>query len=423
MRHIQPEVLIGASPFGGAHARRGLAIGQALSALRPDAHVRYVSGGPDVEMFRRAGVEVEDLLLFEPYPASDGRLNRRKLRSLFIRSELQHAARIASLIRRTKPDLVLLDEMLAAVFAAKAMGAKVGFVTHAPTFPRPAWLGDLDLALATTFINKIRQRAILSSDLAFYVGAEHHLPEPNLWPWVRRHMEVVGLLTKCDRPSRTPKEALNWYGLSPQKPMVVVTVGALAIGRYLLEAAIRAWPLVQPDAQLLVVCGASIRPEQLPAPPDRVRVVGLVDDLPSYLAAANLAVVQAGLTTVGECLALGTPMICVPIKWHREQENNARYAAEAGGATVIERDRITPALLAGEIDKMLARPRAVEVLRPDPDAAPELEQGGADGAARALSRLLAPPAILRFPSLRPITAGVAVCDDPPAVSDSAAAVC
>jgi zeaxanthin glucosyltransferase len=170
---------------------------------------------------------------------------------------------------------------------------------------------------------------------------------------------------------------------------VVATVGALAIGRYLLEAAIKAWPLAEaPEAQLLVVCGASIDPKELPAPAsERVRIVGFVDDLPAYLAAADLAIVQAGLTTVSECLALGTPMLCVPIKWHREQENNARYAERIGGAHTLERDQVTPARIAEEVAGML-RQRQAERQEAAVEGTPPSLTDGATRAAMHIERLL-----------------------------------
>jgi len=381
-------VLIASSPFGGGHARRSLAMGLALSRLRPDLPIQYLSGGPDVEIYRRAGVSIHDLLLFETYPVADGRLNRQRLRSLFVRSEVQHAVKVAALIARYRPEMVMLDEMLLPLFAAKRLGCRVGFVTHAPTFPRPTMAADPDLALATVAVNRLRLRAILDADIAFYVGSREHLPESRLWPWVERHMQVVGLMSNVSRPSLSRAEALQRLGFSPDKPLVVVTVGALAMGRYLLEAALNAWPLADmPDAQLLVVCGASIDPRDLPAPvSDRVRVMGLVDDLPAYLAAADMAIVQAGLTTVGECLALGTPMVCVPIKWHREQENNARYAERVGGARILE--QVTPARLAEEVTSILRQHQARRQQATGHEAPPS-PIDGATKAAMHIERFLA----------------------------------
>lgn len=365
-------------------------MGQALSALRPDMPIHYASGGPDVEIYRRAGVDIHDVLLFEPYPVADGRLDRQRLRSLFIRSEVQHAVKVGVLIARHRPEMVVLDEMLLPVFAAKRLGCRVGFVTHAPTFPRPPLAANLDLALASILINRLRRRAILAADLALYVGSREHLPEPGLWPWVERHMQVVGLMSNGSRPSLARAEVFQRLQLEPDKPLVVATVGALAIGRYLLETAIKAWPVAGwLDAQLLVVCGASIDPNELPTPSSgRVRVVGFLDELPSYIAAADVAIVQSGLTTVDECLALGTPMLCVPVKGHREQENNARYAQRIGGAHVLEREQVTPARLAEEVSAMLSQ-RLAERQETAADAAPPSLPDGATRAARHIERLLA----------------------------------
>ncbi|MGH7194165.1 MAG: glycosyltransferase, partial [Candidatus Saccharimonadales bacterium] len=326
-----------------------------------------------------------------PYPVVEGRLHRPRLRRLFVRSELQHAFKISSLILRYRPEMVVLDEILLAVFAAKRLGSRLGFVTHAPTFPRPPLGVDPNLALASALMNSLRRRAILAADVAFYVGSREHLPEARLWPWVQKHMQVVGLVSNDHRPSITRADIFKRLQLSPDRPLVVATVGALDMGRYMLAAALEAWPLVSmPEAQLMVVCGPSIDPAGLPAAPsDRVRVLGLVDDLPAYLAAADLAIVQAGLTTVSECLALGTPMICVPVKWHREQENNARYAAAMGDAGVLDRDDVTPVRLAQEVARFLGRPRPVR-RSPDGDRSLTLTDGAHRTAMHINSFLQSP---------------------------------
>ncbi|MFZ5647231.1 MAG: undecaprenyldiphospho-muramoylpentapeptide beta-N-acetylglucosaminyltransferase [Bacillota bacterium] len=104
-----------------------------------------------------------------------------------------------------------------------------------------------------------------------------------------------------------------------------------------------------------------------------ITIASYMYDMPTALAAADLAICRAGAATLAELTAVGLPSILVPYPYAAEnhQEYNAR-ALEAKGAAVVIRDNdLSGDLLLSEIEKLAANR---ETLR------------GMSSASRALGR-------------------------------------
>jgi UDP-N-acetylglucosamine--N-acetylmuramyl-(pentapeptide) pyrophosphoryl-undecaprenol N-acetylglucosamine transferase len=142
--------------------------------------------------------------------------------------------------------------------------------------------------------------------------------------------------------------------------------GSLALNRVLSEAlrGIAKGTLRRPEAlHLLWVTGpghvdavASVVREC--GAPSWVHAVGYVDDLPSALAAADLAVSRSGAMSTAELLDRGLPAVLVPLPSAAagHQMHNARSLEKAGAAVVAPQDELTGELLWGEIERLLAAP-------------------------------------------------------------------
>jgi hypothetical protein len=155
------------------------------------------------------------------------------------------------------------------------------------------------------------------------------------------------------------------------------------------EAAVRsAWRAADPESRGLLV-----------------RVVAFIDRMDLAYAAADLAVTRSGAMTMAELTAVGMPAVMVPLPHAAagHQTANARAAADAGGARVIDDALLDGPTLAataapllaepGELARMgkamlgLARPRAAEELAGlvlaalPPGKRPPVATGGAEGAA------------------------------------------
>lgn len=74
---------------------------------------------------------------------------------------------------------------------------------------------------------------------------------------------------------------------------------------------------------------------------DRYRPVAYRDDLPTVMVAADLGVMRAGASTLGELPAAGLPSLLVPGRYAGgHQRANAQWLASAGAAEVIEDDEL-----------------------------------------------------------------------------------
>ncbi|MCL6479356.1 MAG: undecaprenyldiphospho-muramoylpentapeptide beta-N-acetylglucosaminyltransferase, partial [Peptococcaceae bacterium] len=80
-------------------------------------------------------------------------------------------------------------------------------------------------------------------------------------------------------------------------------------------------------------------------------------DMPSALAAADLAICRAGAATCTELTAVGLPAILIPYPHAAEnhQEYNARALEKKGAAAVIRDRDLTGDLLAGQVERLAGR--------------------------------------------------------------------
>jgi UDP-N-acetylglucosamine--N-acetylmuramyl-(pentapeptide) pyrophosphoryl-undecaprenol N-acetylglucosamine transferase len=98
----------------------------------------------------------------------------------------------------------------------------------------------------------------------------------------------------------------------------------------------------------------------------------LMGDMAKALAAADVVVARAGANTIAELAALGKPTVLIPnYLMAGHQVENAKQLARVGAARVIDEPRLMPALLAGEIDRILES---------------EAEQAALTAAIRAFAR-------------------------------------
>ncbi|WP_295543531.1 undecaprenyldiphospho-muramoylpentapeptide beta-N-acetylglucosaminyltransferase [uncultured Thiohalocapsa sp.] len=87
-------------------------------------------------------------------------------------------------------------------------------------------------------------------------------------------------------------------------------------------------------------------------------VTAFIDDMAAAYAWADLVVCRAGALTVSEIAAAGLPAIFVPFPHAVDdhQVGNARWLSDAGAARLIVQRELTPALLATQLQALLASP-------------------------------------------------------------------
>lgn len=171
-----------------------------------------------------------------------------------------------------------------------------------------------------------------------------------------RNATVVGMplrreIEQLDRP-RARTEAYRTFGLSPEKPVLLVTggsTGARSINRTIAESVTL---LLGAGWQVLHIVGerAEITDPGLPG----YVFVRYCDRMELAIAVADLAVSRAGSATVSEFTAIGVPAVYVPYPvGNGEQRFNALDAVAAGGAILVLDADFTPGWVAGSLVPLL----------------------------------------------------------------------
>lgn len=393
------RVLWLSSPIGLGHAGRDVAIAAELRALRPDLEIDWLAQHPVTALLAARGERV--------HPASAG-----------LASEASHVDGLAGehdlhafqAVRRMDEILVANFMVFADLVEAEPYDLWVGdeaweldhFLHENPELKTAAyaWLTDFvgwlpvsdDAALAADSnaemveqvarFPRLRDRAVFVGDREDCVPRPLGPGLPTIADWTAAHFDFSGYVTGFDPASVADREALRAsLGWAPDEPVCVVAVGGSGTGGALLRRAAAAHPLARrlvPGLRTVVVTGPRVDPASVPAAPG-LEVHGWVPGLHRWLAAADLAVVQGGLSTTMELTACRRPFLYVPLRNHFEQQVHVRHRLERHRAgRRLDWAETEPDGLAAAIAAEIGR--EVDYLPVDP--------GGAARAATLLAELL-----------------------------------
>jgi pimeloyl-ACP methyl ester carboxylesterase/predicted glycosyltransferase len=340
------------SPIGLGHARRDLAIARELRTHHPDLQVDWLAQHPVTRLLDDAGERV--------HPASAWLANE----SSHIEDEAdEHDLHAFQAIRRMDEILVhnfmVFQEVVESGNYDLVIGDEAWEVDHFlhenPELKRFAfawmtdfvgWLpmpdgGAAEAALTADHnAEMVEQRARYRRlrDRSVFVGnPEDVVPDPlgpglpGIREWTEANFDFAGYVTGFEPPGEEEVHRLRArLGQGEDRRLCVVTVGGSGVGEPLLRRVLDAVPLARrqmPELHFLVVTGPRIDPASLPRRRG-VSVRGYLPDLHRHLAAADLAVVQGGLTTCMELTAARRPFLYVPLRHHFEQNFHVRHRLE-----------------------------------------------------------------------------------------------
>lgn len=397
--HRPKRVLYLSSPIGLGHARRDLAIATALREQHPGVRIDWLAQHPVTAVLEAAGERV--------HPGSRHLANE----SAHIEDEAgEHDLHCFEALRR-------MDEILLANFMLFDEVARDGdydlvvgdeswevdhFLHENPELKRYAYAwftdfvgylpmpdDDARAAAVTADYNaemiehidrspRIRDRAIFVGDPDDIVDERFGPGLPRIRDWTREHYDFAGYVTGFDRAAVADRDELRAsLGYRPDERVCVVSVGGSGVGGHLLRRVSGGFGAAAsrvPGLRMVVVTGPRIDPASIPAA-DGLEVRAFVPDLYRHLAAADLAVVQGGLTTCMELTAAGRPFLYIPLRHHFEQNIHVAHRLRRHGAgRRLDFDDLTPDVLAEAIAEQIGRTTAY---RPVPD----------HGAARAAALL------------------------------------
>ncbi len=391
------RILVLSSPIGLGHARRDLAIIDALRGLRDDLDVQWLAQQPVTGVLERAGEHV--------HPAS------ARLTSECRHFELESAGHELDAFRafRTADALIThnfmvfrdltASERFDLVIADEVWEADHYLHEHPEEKRAPfVWLTDFVGVLPMPDATEREARLAHDAnalmvehwtarpsvrDLALFVGNPRDAVDVPLGPglpsvrrWAEQQFRFTGYAGARRYAGPDRDAARRGLGVPPGVPLCVVAVGGSGVGTALLERATQAHQLARrrvSDLHTVIVTGPRIPAEGPPAP--GLERKGYVPDLDRVLAAADYAVVQGGLATAMELTTNGTPFAYVPLQRHFEQHFHVHHRLRNYRAgTRVDYPDATPDHLAALVERHIGQAtdfRAVET----------------DGHLRAASRI------------------------------------
>lgn len=402
-RHRPRRALFLSSPIGLGHARRDLAIARELRALRPDVEIEWLAQHPVTDALAAAGEKL--------HPAS------RHLASeaAHVEGESGEHDLHAFQALRTMDEILVADfHVLAELAETEHHDLWIGdeawdldhFLHENPELKRTpyAWLtdfvgflpmpggGEREAELTADYnaemlehvarYPRLRDRALFVGDRDDVVPDLFGPGLPSIRDWTAEHYDFPGYVTGFtpieERDRAGVRDELGWR---PGEPVCLVTAGGTGVGLPLLRRVVAAYPEAArrvPGLRMVVVTGPRIDPDTIPGSPG-LEVHGWVPDLYRHLAACDLAITHAGLTTTMELTANHRPFLYVPLRRHFEQNLHVphRLARHRAGRR-MDWDELTPDALADAMATEIAR---------EVDYAP-VDPGGAARAAARLAELL-----------------------------------
>lgn len=144
-----------------------------------------------------------------------------------------------------------------------------------------------------------------------------------------------------------PVSALNFTGLSPEKPVIMIIGGSL--GSAAINKAVREiLPELLNDFQVVHLCGKGKLDESLSNTPGYVQYEYIKKELADLFALSSIVISRAGANAICELLALKKPNILIPLpkaQSRGDQILNAGSFERQGFSAVLAEETLTKELL------------------------------------------------------------------------------
>jgi UDP-N-acetylglucosamine--N-acetylmuramyl-(pentapeptide) pyrophosphoryl-undecaprenol N-acetylglucosamine transferase len=176
------------------------------------------------------------------------------------------------------------------------------------------------------------------------------------------HGRVVGMplrreIVELDRGA-TKAAALDFFGLDPARPTLLVTGGSLGARRINRTMVDSATTLTDAGWQVLHITGTAA--EVSDPGVAGYRLLPYCDRMDLALSVADAAVSRAGAATVSELCALGIPAVYVPYPvGNGEQRFNAADVVRAGGGVLVDDAEFLPDWVTSTLLPVLGNPDRV----------------------------------------------------------------
>lgn len=188
----------------------------------------------------------------------------------------------------------------------------------------------------------------------------------------------------CDSPSCDSPSCVR-------QPGVVVSVGGGAVGFHVLQAALEARSMSSlNEIPWLLLCGSELPLSDFDRLGQQAADTGIAierhrNDFSALLRRCVVSISQAGYNTTLDVLSARCRAILIPFAscGQSEQVTRARLLAQQALVQVVEESELTPAAVAGTIDRIMAAPSPLDI-SPDPLRIFDLQ--GAEQSAKLIDQ-------------------------------------
>ena len=347
----------------GGHIYPAIAIADEIKRRYPDAKVLFVGAerGLEKTLVPKRGYDIR-LITVEGFDRKNLVKNVSVVRKL-----MKGNKEATQIIRDFRPDFVIGTGGYASAPTVKAAQK-----TKIPTFvhEQNAYPG---------VTNKLLEKGVRNVFLGFARAAEYFKDQDKLI--------VSGNPVRDEFRDRDREQARKALGYDDDRFVVLAFGGSQGAGR-INKAMVNVIRDLNGRDDVSIVLGAgsyyydailrSFSEEGFELA-DNVRIIEYIDDMASYLAAADLVVSRSGALTVAETTVSGRAAIFIPspIVTGNHQYYNALAVAEAGGAIIIEEKDLEDDKLTAEILRLKDDPETLARMaqasrRCGPDKATEI---------------------------------------------------
>jgi UDP-N-acetylglucosamine--N-acetylmuramyl-(pentapeptide) pyrophosphoryl-undecaprenol N-acetylglucosamine transferase len=349
--HEGPWVVVSGGGTGG-HLYPALAIADALREIRPDVRVLFMGAqrGLEARVLPERG-EHHVLLPLRGVDRAHLFSNWRALTGLGIA-----LVRVARIFAEYRPEVVVVTGGYA--------GAPAGIMAGLTGVPLILQEQNSVPGAVTRMLTRWASRV--------------HVAFPEVVDRLPVGRESVRISGNPVRAAASGGREVARAGLGVPSDVDLVLVaggsqGSLALNRVVSEVVrgVASGELTRPDRLQLLWCTG---PKHIDAvssfltkfeSPAWVQAVPYIDDMPTALSAADLAVCRAGAMSTAELLNQGLPAILVPLPSAaaNHQMHNARSLEHAGVAVVAPESELTGGALWKEVARLLGAPSRLQDMR------------------------------------------------------------
>ena len=349
--------------YGLGHLRRTLALARFLRSRTPAVSQLIVTGSPLAHRFRLPA-DADYIKLPSVVKVAADKYESRDLSLPFGAVRGLRRDLLLATARRFRPDALVVDnvptglkgELVPALHHLRSARCRLILglrdVVDEPGWVRNAWARDGSYQL----LDEVYDRILVYGAREIYdlVG------QYDFSPAAAAKTRFVGYLPR-ERGARTPAEIRAELSVGAER-LLLVMAGGGGDGYELLRAVVEAIGLASntPQFQCLLVGGPLMPPDdrrrvaEIARTQPSVRYIDFVEDMASYIAAADAVVSMGGYNSVCELLSLGKPALIVPrIYPRKEQLIRARALGGRGLLRMIDPAELSPERLFDELLQLL----------------------------------------------------------------------